>query len=251
MSKLMALTKYQFKLLARNKQVLLITILMPVAMFLVFSSFMDDTIVIDGLPIANWFIPSFSLIIVANIMILQYGYFYVKMREIGAFTRFKLLGVKPIVSSLASFIPLLVLELIAIVILIGTGYFAKSIILPAERLPAILLILLLNNALQFGFVYLVTAFVKQGGTYQGISNILFNLQLFAGGLTFPEQLFPDFVLRLAKIFLPVLYGVRVLKAVWIQGESPLAYGRELLILSGVTAGLLIIGSLARKRQKLG
>lgn len=250
MRNLIALTKYQFALLLRNKQVLLITILMPLVMFLVFGTLMDDNIIIDGVPLANYFIPSFTLIIVVNILILQYGYFYVRMREIGAFTRFKLLGVSPIISSIATFIPLLVLELIAIAILIVTGYLYKSIVIPFDRLHTIFFILILINLMQFAMVYLVTAFVKNGGTYQGISNILFNVQMFAGGLTFPEELFPDFVLKIAKIFLPILYGVRVMKGVWVHGESLLSYRTELLILSGVTVALLIVGTLARRNEKL-
>jgi ABC-2 type transport system permease protein len=71
-------------------------------------------------------------------------------------------------------------------------------------------------------------------------------QIFLCGLLWPVSQMPDYLQWIAK-FLPLTYGVDGIRALMLQGQGLLDIGKEIGILAGYAAGLMILASLTLRR----
>ncbi|MGD9116124.1 MAG: ABC transporter permease [Dehalococcoidia bacterium] len=71
-------------------------------------------------------------------------------------------------------------------------------------------------------------------------------QIFLCGLLWPVSQMPEYLQWLAK-FLPLTYGVDGIRALMLQGQGLLDIGKEIGILAGYAAGLMILASLTLRR----
>lgn len=72
-------------------------------------------------------------------------------------------------------------------------------------------------------------------------------QIFISGLFIPVSQLPA-VLEWASKFLPLTYGVEGIKALMLQGQSLLDIGKDIGVLAGYAAGLLILAALTLRRS---
>jgi ABC-2 type transport system permease protein len=71
-------------------------------------------------------------------------------------------------------------------------------------------------------------------------------QIFLCGLLWPVSQMPDYLQWIAK-FLPLTYGVDGIRALMLQGEGLLDIGKEIGVLAGYAAGLMVLASLTLRR----
>jgi ABC-2 type transport system permease protein len=71
-------------------------------------------------------------------------------------------------------------------------------------------------------------------------------QIFLCGLLWPVSQMPDYLQWIAK-FLPLTYGVDGIRGLMLQGDSLLDIGKEIGVLAGYAAGLMVLASLTLRR----
>jgi ABC-2 type transport system permease protein len=71
-------------------------------------------------------------------------------------------------------------------------------------------------------------------------------QIFLCGLLWPVSQMPDYLQWIAK-FLPLTYGVDGIRALMLHGQGLLDIGKEIGILAGYAAGLMVLASLTLRR----
>jgi ABC-2 type transport system permease protein len=71
-------------------------------------------------------------------------------------------------------------------------------------------------------------------------------QIFLCGLLWPVDQMPEYLQWIAK-FLPLTYGVDGIRALMLQGQGLLDIGKEIGVLAGYAAGLMILASLTLRR----
>jgi ABC-2 type transport system permease protein len=71
-------------------------------------------------------------------------------------------------------------------------------------------------------------------------------QIFLCGLLWPVSQMPDYLQWIAK-FLPLTYGVDGIRALMLQGQGLLDIGKEIGVLAGYAAGLMVLASLTLRR----
>jgi len=71
-------------------------------------------------------------------------------------------------------------------------------------------------------------------------------QIFLCGLLIPIDQLPEYLQWIAR-FLPLTYGVDGIRALMLQGQSLLDIGKEIGVLAGYAAGLMVLASLTLRR----
>ena len=71
-------------------------------------------------------------------------------------------------------------------------------------------------------------------------------QIFLCGLLWPVSQMPEYLQWIAR-FLPLTYGVDGIRALMLQGQGLLDIGKEIGILAGYAAGLMVLASLTLRR----
>ncbi|YCI23127.1 ABC transporter permease [Paenibacillus sp. Z3-2] len=149
------------------------------------------------------------------------------------------------------FLATLVFQIIATLLLIIFAVATKGVSIPYDNLIYVILMVMLVNLYQFSIVILLTALVNKSTTYQSIALIIFYIQIFFGGLTFPPEMFPQVVRNIVYVFNPIIYGLEAMRGIWTEGHSIFVYTKEFLILLLVSIFLISIGLLlAKKREKI-
>lgn len=248
MDNLIALSGYQIKLLMRNAKSLILGFSLPVAMFFIFSNLLGGYTVGEGTPIVDLLVPAYLPIIIVNGVLVIYGQTFLQYKEQGNLLKFKLLGISGLTVSSGLYIATFLFQIAASVLLVAFASVLKGITLPYQSLPAIAVVFLLINAYQFALVYVLTSIIHKTVTYQAISQLLFYYQIFLGGLTFPPEMFPDFLRKFVYLFNPIVYGLEMMRGAWAGTGRLLDYGKEAAILLGVSVVMIAVGVWVQRRS---
>lgn len=250
MSKIIAFTKFQSKLLMRNYKTTAIGFLMPVLMFIIFGNVFSDFDVGTGdFTIIDYLLPAFIPIIIINAVIMIFGQYYSQYEEQGNLLKYHLLGLSYFSISFGMFLATLIFQLVAIVALILTATLTSDVPLPGSSIGSVIIVLILINLYQFSIAFLVFSLTKKSTTYQSIALILFNYQMFLGGLTFPPELFPDVLHKIVEFFNPIYYALIMMRGVWTEGDSVFEYPKELGIVTLITLILVFLAMMIRKKKR--
>lgn len=250
MYNLYVLSKHQTKMLMRNSKTTIIGFLIPVIMFFIFSNLLSSMMVPDtGVSIVNYLIPAYIPIIIINAVVVIFGQYYMLYKERGDLLKYKLVGIKPIVVASGIFFSTMVFQMIAIALLVGVGRVSKGLVIPFFNMPSILAALVIINFYQFSLAYFIVAWMKKSTTYQSVAMVVFYLQMFLGGLTFPPEMFPEFLKQLIYIFNPIVYGLEIMRGVWTDGATVTRFPLQIGVLFGVSIVLIAVGSKVNKHRK--
>lgn len=252
MRKLYVFSKFQTTLLLRSFKSTIIGFLLPVVMFFIFSNMLSSLEVPEtGKTIVEYLIPAFIPIIIINAVVVIYGQYFILYKEQQNLLKYKLLGLNSFTVSFGMFLATLIFQIIATLLLIIFAVATKGVSIPYDNLISVILMVMLINLYQFSIVILLTALVDKSTTYQSIALIIFYIQIFLGGLTFPPEMFPQVVRNIVYVFNPIIYGLEAMRGIWTDGHSIFVYAKEFLILLLVSIFLISIGLLlAKKREKI-
>jgi len=237
-------------MLMRNSKATIIGFLVPVIMFFVFSNLLDGfSVPGTGRSIVEYLVPAYIPIIIINAVVVIFGQYYILYKERGDLLKYKLMGISPIIVATALFFSTIIFQIIAISLLIAVGNISKGVPLPTSNLPSIFLALIIINIYQFSLAYLIVSFLGKSTTYQSVAMVIFYIQMFLGGLTFPPEMFPSFLKKIVYVSNPIVYGLEIMRGVWTDKVPITQYGKEIGILLSVSTILLIVGSIANKKRK--
>ncbi|MEN2466994.1 ABC transporter permease [Ornithinibacillus sp. FSL M8-0202] len=251
MNKMIVFSKYQTKLLLRNYKTTAIGFLMPVLMFVIFSNvFSDIDITGTQFTIVDYLLPAFIPIIIINAVIVIYGQYLALYEEQGNLLKYRLLGLNHVTISFGIFLATLIFQIIAILLLVITAMIISDVPIPFDNVLSVIIVLTVINLFQYAIVYLVSAITTKSATYQSIALILFNFQMFLGGLTFPPEMFPKFLHTLVEFINPIYYGLIAMRGVWTEKASVFSYYQELGLLLILTTVFIVFATIIKRRKAL-
>lgn len=249
MRNILLFSAFQFKLIIRDFKLTLLGFLMPVFMFYIFSNlFKNQNFGPANINIVDYLIPAFIPIIIINSVMLIFGQYYIMYREQDTLLKYKLLGMKNHQLTLAIFIPSFILQIIAIILLIFTGMVFQDITVPINNLYDVFVAILIINLFEYSLTNLLLSFINNSTSYQSISVLLFNYQMFVGGLTFPPELFPKTFQFVLEYLNPIYYGLIIMRNVWTEEESITTFPKEVAILIFISIVFFFISYLINKRK---
>ncbi|WP_425447395.1 ABC transporter permease [Dethiothermospora halolimnae] len=243
MKKVKALGLYELKLQFRNFQNMFFVIAFPILMYLIFSNLLKDSMSPETqISIVEYLLPAYIPVIILNTGILVFGMRLVTHKEHSYFIKYKLLGIKPIQIALSLFLAVLICQISGIIALVVFAVVSKGVTVPMDNIVQIILGLGLINLFQFTFAFFLGSFFKSSGTYQTVALIIFYVQMFLGGFTFPPEMFSPFLVKILEIFNPIIHGLYVMRGVWVENKTILAFPKESLILVGLSLVFIVLGN---------
>lgn len=223
---------------------------MPVLMFIIFGNvFSDFEIGSTEFTVIDYLVPAFIPIIIINSVIMIFGQYYSAYEEQGNLLKYRLLGLNYFSISFGIFLATLIFQLLAIFALIFTAVLTSDVPIPGKSLGSVIFVLGLINLFQFSIAFLVFSLTKKSTTYQSIALILFNYQMFLGGLTFPPEMFPDVLHKLVEFLNPIYYALIMMRGVWTEGNNVFEYPKEMGIVMLVTVFFVLLAATIRKKTR--
>jgi len=110
----------------------------------------------------------------------------------------------------------------------------------------IIIFQLLIGILSVNLGIFISAFAKNEFQMVQFIPLIIVPQVFVCGLIFPVNSMPDYMQWLAKL-LPLTYAVDGIRALMLQGKDLINIGKEVSVLVGYAAGLLILAGISLRR----
>lgn len=250
MNSLYILSKHQTKMLMRNSKSTIVGFLVPIIMFFVFSNLLGNySIEGSGRTITDYLIPAYIPIIIINAVVVIFGQYYIMYKERGDLLKYKLMGINSLTVASALFFSTIVFQIIAIALLVVVGYSTKGVEIPSANSLSIVSALIILNYYQFSIAYIVVSLLSKSTTYQSIASVIFYVQMFLGGLTFPPEMFPDLLKKIIYFVNPIIYGLQIMRGVWTDGSKISSFGKEVVILLIVSTVLILVGAMINNKSK--
>lgn len=240
MKKLISLTKYQLKLLFRDKTSVLLSFLMPIGFYILFG-YMLQNVELSGASMSELLIPLYIIIIIGNAVINVFGGFYVSAKESGNIQKFKFMGVTELRFSFTLFTATLLFQLIVVLTFIVFAYFHKGIVFPFHNIIPIVMTLVVIEIFHFAITFFLTSMFKKSSIYNPIALTFYMYQMFIGGLTFPLEMFPQFLQKLIYYINPIVYGRNALIASWTNTSDLASIVKDNAILLAFSVGFIVVG----------
>lgn len=230
MGNFLIMTQYQIKLLFRNFKSLILGFSLPIVMFFIFGNLLSKYQVYGDVGLTSLLVPAYIPIIIINGVLVIYGQNFLVYKEQGNLIKYKLLGLKQITISASIYLATLVFQILAVFVLIIFAYFTKGVEFPFDQIGSLIGAFVLINILEYSIAFLLTSVINKSVTYQSISLLIFYFQIFLGGLTFPPEMFPKFLKEIVYIFNPIIYGLEMMRDIWMGNKSFFDEGKNISIL---------------------
>lgn len=239
MKPVVSLTKYNFKLLFRDKSSVLMAFLMPIGFYILFG-YMLQNVEFSGSALSDLLVPLYIIIIIGNAVISVFGTFYVQARESGNLQKFKFMGVNELCFSFTLFMATFAFQLIVIIAFVVFTYFYNGTVFPVQNIIPVLVTLAVIEIFHFAVTFFLTSVLRKTSIYNPISLAFYMFQMFLGGLTFPIEMFPQFLQKLVYYINPIIYGRNALLAAWTNNPAVGDVVKDNVILLSISVGLVIL-----------
>lgn len=240
MKKSLSLTKYHLKLLFRDTSSVLMAFLLPIFFYILFG-FMLQNVDVGGNALSDLLVPLYIIIIIGNAVLNVFGAFYVGAKESGNMQKFKFMGVGELSFSFTLFAATLLFQLVVILCFILFVFFYNGVLFPFGQLLPILATLGVIQAFHFAVAFCLASLLRKSSAYNPIALTFYMFQMFLGGLTFPMEMFPQFLQKAIYFVNPIVYGRNALLAAWTGDDAIGHVVRDNLILLGFALALVVIG----------
>lgn len=230
MRSFLIMTNYQIKLLFRNFKSLILGFSLPIMMFFIFGNLLSKYQVYGDVGLTGLLVPAYIPIIIINGVLVIYGQNFLVYKEQGNLIKYKLLGLKHLTVSASMYFATLLFQILAISVLIVFAYFTKGVEFPFNQLGSLVSVFILINILEYSIAFFLTSLINKSVTYQSVALLVFYFQIFLGGLTFPPEMFPKFLKDIVYIFNPIIYGLEMMREIWMGNKTFFEEGKNILIL---------------------
>lgn len=248
MKKLINLTQYNLKLVLRDTGPMLMAFLMPIGFYILFGYMLQD-VEIGSTSMGEILIPLYIIIIIGNAVLNVFGVYYVNAKETGNIQKYKFLGISEISYASSLFLATFFLQIIVIGLFILFTYFYAGYSFPIENILPILITLIIIEIYQFSLTYLLTSLFHKTSIYTSVALAIYMFQMFLGGLTFPLEMFPEFLQKAVYYVNPIIYGRNALLGAWTNIIPTTSILKDNLILLSVSVVFVVIGIFITKANQ--
>lgn len=238
-----ALFLIHWRLFLREPVAVFFTLFFPTLLLLLYgSAFGHETVPNSNLSYLDVELPALLVLIPLSMGLMGLPGSVAAEREYGVLKRFAVTPLPPLTYLSAYLGTQLAINLVGALATFAVGRLVYHLAWPAHPWQAIFIFLVGVLALSaLGFA--LAAFAPSTRTAQVLGMVLFYPMLFLSGITFPVELFPTWMQKLAEVW-PVTHLYRLMLQAWFdappQAYAPLPAWLALL-------GLLILGMVALSR----
>ncbi|WP_057491434.1 ABC transporter permease [Streptococcus orisasini] len=250
MHKYFVFTIFQFKMLLKNFKLSLLGLLMPILSFYIFYELMKDSNLQNNISITEYLLPAFLIIIVCNAVLNIFGDYYISYVESGALTQYKTLGLGRYTIILAIFSAVLIFEVLVTLVLLLFSQYISNINIPFDNIFNIVVAFLLVNLFQLSISLLISTTSGKTSSYTSIALLIFNFQMFLGGLTFPPEIMPDMLQFITKYLNPIYYGLILMRGIWLEDKTIFDFPKESVLLFLMSIIFLTLSNVIAKRREI-
>lgn len=233
---LVSLTGVEFRNFLREPSAILL-IFTPALLFWAFAVAYGDFPSPCGFRMVDLHVPSFIVMCIFMIGIMNIPYIIVEYKVIKVFKRFKGTPLEPTYLLAAQAVINFVIILIGALILIGVAAVGFDLEFYVNILD-FALALALSSATFFSLGFILAGLLRTTRAVEAITGFLWFPLLFLSGIIIPLKAFPQWLQNAAE-FNPAAHSVDILTAAWI-GDGLGAYTREIIILCSITVVCTLI-----------
>jgi ABC-2 type transport system permease protein len=194
--------RYELVKFWRDPQAVFFTIALPVVFLVIFAAVFGNETLDDrsGLKVSTYYVPGIIALGVMAAAFVSLAIALVQQRERGILKRLRATPLPPgaFIAARAA-IAILLTSLIAVVLtLIGRVLYGVTI--PTDRLPGLLLTLVVGTAAFCCLGFALSGMVRSANATPAVANMITLPLQMISGIFFPVDLIPDAVLAVAKVF---------------------------------------------------
>ncbi|WP_062352638.1 ABC transporter permease [Bacillus kwashiorkori] len=214
-----ALFELELKKLSRTWIILGFGIIAPIFFLIMQTEISNNTLELYGMEISpiDYSFPMFAFLSVVVLAIGNVGIGFAYMRSIYFFRRLRLASVKSGQFITANFLVQLLCAIFTLILLVIVATTRYSLGLEGRSLLLFSMILFLSFIMCYFIGVFIGNLTTDPKTSQTLSMAVYFIIIFLGGVTFPIELMPDFMQKIANI-LPTTHAVKVLQISWVGGD---------------------------------
>lgn len=232
----------EFILLVRNFFGFFFGLVFPLLMLILFGTIFGNNPVVSGseLRMMDLSIPGYSVMVMGVAGLMSFPLTLAECKEKKIYKRFDAtpVGKKHII--LAQITVNLLLTALGIAILLAAGKFIYQVQMQGN-IFTIGVAGLFSIAAMFSMGFLFTAIGKDAKITNLLCYLFYFVMIFLSGATMPDMLFPESIRNISRL-LPMTYAVDLMQGVF-NGNGLGMYGKELLILGGLTVAFSAAGGI--------
>ena len=239
--------RMEFLLLFRNFFGFFFGLIFPLLMLLLFGSIYGNEPIAPGssLRMMDLSIPGYTVMVMGVAGLMSFPLTLAECKERKIYKRFDATPVGKRQIILAQIAVNLLLTALGSFILLAAGGLLYQVRIQGGILP-VFLAGMLSMAAMFSLGFLFTAVGKDAKLTYLLCYLFYFIMLFLSGATMPDLFFPESVGKLSRL-LPMTYAVDLMQGAF-AGDSLGMHGKELLILSLITAAASFAGALLYRRK---
>ncbi len=247
MKRFMTICQIEFFLFLREFFGCFFTLVFPTMMLVLFGSIYGNEPFSPGEPLGmmDLSVPAYATMVIGVTGLMAFPLTLAGYKEKKIYKRFDATPVGKKTVILAQTTINLLMTLIGIAILLAAGILLYRIQILGSFLPICVSILLSTGAM-FSMGFLFTAVARDAKITNLLCYLFYFVMLFLSGATIPDQLFPESV-KAAASFLPMTYAVDLMQGAF-AGDGLLQHGKELMVLSVLTALFILVGAACYRRK---
>ncbi|MTI49959.1 MAG: ABC transporter permease [Firmicutes bacterium] len=232
MKRFMKVVLVEWKLNNRNFLNLFFALVFPVMMLMLFGTMYgnEPTEFMGGFGGVDASVPGYICMIIAVTGLMTLPLTLSQYRERKILKRFMITPVKPIELLVSQLVVNTITTVIGMIILLIVGKIVFDLHFFGNILSAIISFFIILLSI-FSIGLLVAGLSKNVKVATAISYIIYFPMLFLSGATMPLEAMPESIVNISKV-LPLTYGVRLFKGVWL-GKDFLDYTGEIFVLLGI------------------
>ncbi|MDX8361624.1 ABC transporter permease [Cytobacillus sp. IB215316] len=234
-----ALFQLEVKKLLRTWIILGFGVIAPIIFLVMQTEVSNNSIEIYGMEIApiDFVFPMFAFLSVVVLAIGNVGIGFSYMRSIYFFRRLRLASVKSTHFIFANFLVQLLCAIFTVVLLVVVAATRYSLTLEGKSYLTFGSLLLLSFIMCYFIGVFIGNLTTDPKTSQTLSMIIYFVIIFFGGVTYPIELMPDFMQKVAYI-LPTTHAVKILQISWNGGDIWQSYHLVFVLAITIIAGIL-------------
>lgn len=235
----------EWKLNMRNFLNIFFSLVFPVMMLLLFGTMYgnDPSSYFGGYGSVDSSTAGYLCMIIAVSGLMTLPITLAQYREHKILKRFMATPIKPFDILLSQLIVNAFVTLLGSVLLIIIGKLVFDLKFYGNVFAIIVAMLLIIMSI-FSLGLFIAGVTKNAKSALAISYVVYFPMLFLSGATLPLQFMPDVIVTISK-FMPLTYGVELLRGLWLGG-SLMDYGLQIIVLLGI---FIVIGGLSIKTFK--
>lgn len=246
MKKYSAMFEYNFKQILSGKLNIVFCFAMPIGFYLLMSLMFSNYGESVSSTLTQAMIPNFILIVIINALFNIFGVMFVETIATGNIEKYELLGIKKLTYSCALLLATLsLIVVVSISFVLFVAVYSGSNPLPQNILGSVLF-LLISVVSQFSLMYMVTSLINRTSSYTSVAMMVFFIQMFTGGLTFPLVMFPEFLQKILFVINPMANISKGLLNVWVEGQSIFEQQTSLVYIAITTLLFIVIATLVNQ-----